>query len=146
MPKQEARNVTLRIVHDGVPPNVWGGGAKLFGVQDKANVLYPGKARKDGHVVFEIALAVQPGKTGEPVFTGDFAHGPPKERFLYLSWRNTNGAYAQRVKIALGAITWDQLDKAKGKPLVGEVAPSPPQKPSSTVNVGGTRKVTWSVG
>lgn len=132
----------LRIVYDGTPPNVWDGGAKDFGVQDKANVLYPGKTGRDGSIVFEVELPVKPGKGPEPVFLGDFAHGPPKERFLYLSWRNSNGAYAQRLKLPLGAISWGDLEKAKL--MVGVVAPSSkPRKPGGT-NIGGTRAVQWS--
>jgi hypothetical protein len=81
-----------------------------------------------------------------PVFLGDFAHGAPKERFLYLSWRNTNGAYAQRLKLPLAGITWSDIEKAKGKPITGEVAPSTkPRKPGGT-NIGGTRAVVWKVG
>lgn len=141
MPKQET--VRLRIVYDGTPPNVWDGGAKDFGVQDKANVLHIGKTERDGRIVFDVSLELKPERTPTPVFLGDFAHGSPKERFLYLSWRNTNGAYAQRLKLPLAGITWRAIDKAKGNPLTGEVAPSTkPRKPGGT-NIGGTRAVMW---
>jgi hypothetical protein len=142
MAKQET--LRLRIVYDGTPPNTWDGGAKDFGVQDKADVLHFGKAAPDGHIVFDIVVDVKPERTGKPVFLGDFAHGPPRERFLYLSWRNANGAYAQRLKLPLAGIAWSDLDKAGDTPLTGEVAPgNKPRKPGGT-NIGGTRAVVWT--
>jgi hypothetical protein len=143
MAKQETPAVRLRIVYDGTPPNVWDGGAKDFGLQDKANVLRPGKMERSGHVVFEVAIDVKPERTTAPIFLGDFAHGSPKERFLYLSWRNANGAYAQRLNLPLAGITWSDIDRARAKPLIGEVAASnKPRVPGGT-NIGGTRAVTW---
>jgi len=142
MAKPEPSTISLRIVYDGTPPNVWDGGPEQFGMQDKANLLYPGKTERDGRVVFEVSLPVKPGGSA-PVFLGDFAHGPPKERFLYLSWRNANGAYAQRLKLPLGGIAWSDLERARDTPLVGEVAPSSkPRRPGGT-NIGGTRAVRW---
>ena len=145
MTKQETFTVRLRIVYDGTPPNVWDGGAKDFGLQDKANVLHLGKTVRNGHVVFDISIDVKQERTANPVFLGDFAHGPPKERFLYLSWRNTNGAYAQRLKLPLGGITWSDIDKAKAKPLIGEVAPSSKPRVPGGTNIGGTRPVKWKL-
>jgi Family of unknown function (DUF5990) len=144
MAKQET--VRLRIVYDGTPPNTWDGGAEDFGLQDKANVLHLGKTERNGQVVFEVTLDVKPQGPANPVFLGDFAHGGARERFLYLSWRNSNGAYAQRLKLPLGAITWSDIDKAREKPLTGEVAASSkPRKPGGT-NIGGTRAVVWRLG
>ncbi len=141
-----AKTLRLRIVYDGTPPNTWDGGAKDFGLQDKENVLLLGKTERNGHVVFDVTLDVKPQRTSKPVFLGDFAHGSPKERFLYLSWRNANGAYAQRLKLPLGAITWSDVEKAREKPLEGVVAPSTkPRKPGGT-NIGGTRAVMWQAG
>ena len=137
------KTLRLRIAYDGAPPNTWDGGTKDFGLQDKANVLHPGKTERSGRVVFDVSLDLKPERTATPVFLGDFAHGPPKERFLYLSWRNANGAYAQRLKLPLAGITWSDIDKAGDTPLVGEVAPSSkPRKPGGT-NVGGARAVMW---
>lgn len=143
MGKLETRTVRLRIVYDGTPPNVWDGVAKDFGVQDKDNVLHPGKAGRDGSVVFDVSIGVKPERTAAPVFLGELAHGPAKERFLYLSWRNANGAYAQRLKIPLGGITWSDIDKAQDKPLIGDVAASRKPRVPGAVNVGGTRAVVW---
>jgi hypothetical protein len=137
--------VRLRIVYDGTPPNVWDGGAKDFGLQDKANVLHLGKAERGGHVVFDLAIDVKPERTAKPVFLGDFAHGSPKERFLYLSWRNANGAYAQRLKLPLGGITWSGIDEAQKKALIGEVAASSKLRVPGGTNIGGTRAVTWKL-
>jgi hypothetical protein len=141
MTKQDT--LRLRIVYDGTPPNVWDGAAKDFGVQDKENVLTPGKTERSDHIVFELEIGLKPERTATPVFLGDFAHGPPKERFLYLSWRNTNGAYAQRLKLPLGGITWSDIDNAHDKPLIGEVAPSKKPRVPGGTNVGGTRAIAW---
>jgi hypothetical protein len=141
MTKQET--LRLRIVYDGTPPNVWDGAAKDFGLQDKENVLHPGKTERSGHIVFDVTIGIKTERTAAPVFHGDFAHGPPKERFLYLSWRNTNGAYAQRLKLPLGAITWSDIDGAQGKPLTGEVAASKKPRVPGGTNIGGTRPVEW---
>jgi hypothetical protein len=119
MAKLDSLTVRLRIIYDGTPPNVWDGGAKDFGLQDKANVLHLGKAERDGRVVFEVELPVKPEKSTSPVFLGDFAHGPPKERFLYLSWRNANGAYAQRLKLPLGTIGWSDHGRSAGQDVSG---------------------------
>ena len=35
------------------------------------------------------------------MLVGDFAHGKPAERFLYLGWRNAAGGFAQRLKLPL---------------------------------------------
>jgi hypothetical protein len=146
MAKQQAQTIRLRIVYDGTPPNVWDGGASAFGVQDNANGLLLGETGANGHIAFDVTVGLKPERTAAPVFLGDFVHGPPKERFLYLSWRNTNGAYAQRLKLPLGGISWRDIDAAQGKPLVGVVAPSnKPRKPGGT-NVGGLRAVAWSLG
>jgi uncharacterized protein DUF5990 len=143
MTKQEPASVRLRIVYDGTPPNVWDGGAKDFGVQDKANALHLGKPERGGRVVFDVEIELKPERTANPVFVGDFAHGSPKERFLYLSWRNANGAYAQRLKLPLAGITWSAIEKAKGKPITGEVAPSKKPRVPGGTNIGGTRAVVW---
>jgi hypothetical protein len=120
----KALTIRLRIVYDGTPPNCWDGGSRDFGLQDKANVLQLGTTQADGRVAF------------------DFVHGPPKERFLYLSWRNDDGAYAQRLKLPLAGITWSELERAKR--LVGEVAPSRKPRLPGGSNLGGTRAVVWS--
>ena len=44
MANQQAQTIRLRILYDGTPPNVLDGGARDFGVQDKANGLLLGKA------------------------------------------------------------------------------------------------------
>lgn len=134
--------VRLRIIYDGALPNVWDGGAADFGLQDKAEVLHRGRVDADGRVVFELSLDVKPGGP-QPVFLGDFAHGPPKERFLYLGWRQAHGAWAQRLKLPLGPISWADLERAQDRGLVGEVAPSSKPRAPGRTNLGGTRAVRW---
>jgi hypothetical protein len=119
------------------------GDARNFGLQDKANVLHPGKTARSGRVVFDVTIGIKPERTATPVFVGDFAHGGPRERFLYLSWRNASGAYAQRLKLPLSAITWRDIEAAQTKPLIGEVAASSKPRVPGGTNVGGTRAVMW---
>ena len=145
MAKPDALTIQLRVVYDGTQPNVWHGGAKDFGLQDKADLLFPGTTQRDGSVVFEVALTAKPGNASEPVFLGDFAHGPPKDRFLYLSWRNPAGGDAQRLKLPLRGITWSVIEAAKDRPLVGEVAPNKKPRVPGGTNIGGTRAVVWRV-
>ena len=133
----------LRIVYDGTLPNTWDGGAENFGLQDKDEVLHRGKVDAEGRVVFELSLDVKPGAS-QPIFLGDFAHGSPKERFLYLSWRQAHGNWAQRLKLPLGGISWADLERAGERGLVGEVAKSTKPRAPGRTNVGGTRAVLWS--
>jgi hypothetical protein len=73
MAKQETLTVRLRIVYEGTPPNTWDGGAKDFGLQDKANALHLCKTERSGHIVFEIAMEVKPERTARPAFVGRYA-------------------------------------------------------------------------
>lgn len=134
--------VRLRLLYDGTLPNVWDGGAADFGLQDKAEALLRGSVDAEGRVAFDLSLDVKPGAP-HPIFLGDFAHGPPKERFLYLSWRQAHGTWAQRLKLPLGQISWADLERAQDRGLVGVVAPSAKPRAPGRTNVGGTRAVRW---
>jgi len=136
----------LRLIYRGAPPVYWTGGARDFGLQDKDNRLFAGQALADGGLAFDFSVAVKTGHTGAQVLAGAFAHGPPAARFVYLSWRNANGAYAQRFKIPLDPITPDQIARAlqTGQLLTGVLA-VPEQRATTTgANVGGTRHIEWN--
>ena len=68
----------------------------------------------------ELRLKAEAGSDGaSPVFLGPFTHGPPSARFLYVVWTGEAGGAREmfrRMKIHLGAITWDQLAKARRHP------------------------------
>jgi hypothetical protein len=140
--------IDLRVRYDGAGPVYWNGGPRDFGLQDKSGILHRGEADPDGGLSFELSLEVKPGSSEAPVFVGLFAHGPPTRRFLYLSWRNREGEYAQRLKIPLGSIGWDEVRHARssGEPLVCVLVDRHPQATSTGANIGGTRRVAWKVG
>lgn len=69
----------------------------------------------DGRVAFELELAVKKGEDG-PVFTGPHAHGPPKERFLYLTKKDSLGRIMRRIKVPLKSINWNQIEQALSVP------------------------------
>ena len=147
MAKAPTEPVWLRLIYRGTGPVYWNGGSEHFGVQDKAEALQRGEADPDGGVTFDLRVEVKPGGAGGPVFLGPLAHGPAGGRFLYLSWRHREGAYAQRFKLPLGSIGWADIHAARqpGQPLVGEVIDSQPRATSTGANIGGTRPIVWKV-
>ncbi len=148
MEKQATARIDLRLTYDGVGPVFWSGDAGAFGLQDKSEVLHPGEPEPDGGVSFAFSLQVKPGRTDAPVFVGPFAHGPPGKRFLYLGWRNRDGAFAQRLIVPLGSIGWDHVRQAleAGAPLVCRLVDKHPRATATGANIGGTRHVEWRVG
>ncbi len=137
-------SLRLRLVYDGIGPVRWTPTAGAFGLQDKAGGLLEGRAGSNGEVVFEVMLTVKAGSSGEPVLGGDFAHGPPAVRFLYLSWRRPDGlGHAQRLKLPLSGISSDLVRAAVARdaPLVGRLTDHHPRATSTGANIGGTRPV-----
>ncbi len=143
--KHPLERVRLRVLYRGTGPVKWNGGPAEFGVQDKNETLHLGRAGPDGAVTFDLSVEVKPEGAGAPVFVGPFAHGPANGRFLYLSWRNATGEYAQRLKLPLGSITWSDIRAARDadRPLAGELVDLEPKATSTGANIGGTRAVAW---
>jgi len=135
------------VVYDGVGPVFWDRDPDRFGLQDASGALHPGQPDAEGGVAFEFSLDVKPGRADAPVFVGPFAHGPPAKRFLYLGWRNRDGAFAQRLIIPLASISWEQVGQAQGAgaPLVCRLVDKHPRATSTGANIGGTRQVVWQV-
>ena len=104
--------IQLQLVYDGSGPVHWDGGAGAFGLQDKDGALHPGTPGAAGSTVFDFTLRVKSLDARAVVLVGDFAHGTPAERFLYLGWRNRAGNFAQRLKLPLATITADQVRQA----------------------------------
>ena len=148
MEKQAKSRIGLRVTYDGAGPVFWHGDPDDFGLQDKSGVLHHGDPEADGGVTFDLWLEVKPGSVDAPVFLGPFAHGPASKRFLYLSWRNREGGFAQRLIIPLGSIGRDQVRHAlrSGDPLVCRLVDRHPRATSTGANIGGARPVTWKVG
>ena len=140
--------IRLQLIYDGAGPVHWDGGAGAFGLQDKAEVLHPGVPGAGGAVVFDFTLQVKSVDAGSAVLVGDFAHGKPAERFLYLGWRNAAGNFAQRLKLPLAGITPAQARQAvvDGRLLTATLLDHHPRATSTGANIGGTRPVAWTLG
>lgn len=119
------RLVRLRIICKAPPDPVQH--AANFGLQDKSAAahwkLQAGIRKGNGDFVFDCDARVRPIlRTGKPNFLGDFVHGKPDERFLYLSWRPKDcrpvqpamqfSSWTRRMKIHLSGITWQQIEEA----------------------------------
>lgn len=139
--------VHLKLIYDGKGPIHWSRAPDAFGLQDKDAVLHLGKAGAKGTVVFDFALQVKDGSSEVPVLLGDFAHGPPSARFVYLGWRNEQGAFAQRLKLPLSGITWSDVREAqrRGQPLVGTLVDHHPRVTTTGANIGGMRPMVWAL-
>ncbi len=148
MEKRAKSRIDLRVTYDGAGPVFWSGYPDHFGLQDASGVLHRGEAEPGGAVIFAFSLEVKTGSAGSPVFVGPFAHGPPAKRFLYLGWRNHDGAFAQRLILPLGPIGWDLVRQAlsSGDPLVCRLVDREPRATKTGANIGGTRHVDWKVG
>ena len=146
MAKPAGTQINFTLKYDGLGPVHWVNDPAQFGIQDKDAVLHQGRTERGGVVAFDFSLELKSGGA-TPVFTGDLAHGSPSERFLYLGWRNAQGAFAQRLKIPLGSIGWDDVRKAQeiGKPLVATLVDKTPKATSTGANIGGARKVVWKI-
>jgi len=146
MPKPPLEQLRLRVIYRGKGPVFWSGGPSQFGVQDKDNNLLVGQPSPDGGLTFDLALQVKPEGAGAPVFLGPFAQGPANKRFLYLSWRNATGEYAQRLGLPLGTISWDDIHAswAADRPLVGELVDMNPKATTTGANIGGRRPIVWA--
>jgi hypothetical protein len=140
-------SIQIRLIYDGIGPVHWCRDPRAFGIQDKEAVLHPGKAGPNGTAVFDLSFQVKANAAGAPVLSGDFAHGPPAARFLYLGWRDDKGAFAQRLKLSLATITWDDIHEADARqqPLQGTLVDHHPKATTTGANIGGTRPITWSI-
>jgi len=138
----------IRLIYDGTGPVTWSRDPHAFGVQDRAGSLHLGTPGPDGKVVFELTLQIKSEASDAPVFLGEFVHGPPKARFLYLGWRNAQGAFAQRLKLPLGTISWNDVREARERqvPLVGILIDHHPRATSTGANIGGSRPISWRCG
>ncbi|MYM30660.1 hypothetical protein GTP58_20210 [Duganella sp. CY15W] len=116
-------------------------------MQDKDGRLQLGLQGEAGEAVFDVTLQVKAGKSEELVLLGSFAHGPPGGRFLYLAWAEENGTLAQRLKIPLGGINWNDVRDSieQQKPVVGLLVDHHPRVTSTGANIGGSRPVSWRV-
>jgi hypothetical protein len=140
-------SLNLRLIYDGAGPLIWSRKPNDFGLQDKAGLLHLGDTGLEGWVTFHLTLHAKRGSSAAPVLTGEFAHGPPAGRFLYLGWRNEQGAFAQRLKLPLSGITWSDVRGShdRQQPLIGTLVDHHPRVTSTGANIGGTRPMCWTL-
>ena len=111
----EKRSVLLRLIHDGKQPGQVVPEPVHFGLQDLKGEVHPGHPGKGSVLWFDFFVEFKDRRNEPPVFSGPFCHGPPKARFLYLSWKRegTHAApWAWRIKIPLSGISWTSLQEA----------------------------------
>ena len=138
--------IRLRLTYDGKGPAIWTPMPGAFGLQDKAEALHQGAPGPGGVAVFEFTLQARPHDSGAAVLSGEFAHGPPAARFLYLGWRNAQGAFAQRLKLPLSGLAWDDVAAAiaRKRVLAATLVDHHPRATTTGANIGGTRQVAWA--
>lgn len=118
-PKTEAE-VRLRIVLVGPPAGV------DFGVQEgKGNdyTTIQKQRSKDADLTFEFTVTIKDNREdGLPNFLGPLTHGPTTGRFIYINIGKSAGQYDscwdRRLKVPLGGITWEMIEKASTKMLL----------------------------
>lgn len=117
-------SVRLRVRLGHVPPHAWCGYAEIEGGLQRKDEVLPGETGPDGLPFFTCEVRARRNTdTGEPVFVGPYAFGPPGSRFLYVSWSavqtvkpDASRAMFRRMKVPLTAITWAQVEKANARP------------------------------
>ncbi|MBX3063057.1 MAG: hypothetical protein KF726_08780 [Anaerolineae bacterium] len=119
MPQQ--REVSIRVICINPPLSA----TTEFGLQDKSGAVSKGETRSDGALVFDVVLkiSIESDKVG---ITGEFAHGSPKARFLYLTLRamdaDGKSQIVKRIKIQLGSISAAQIEEVMSSDAVLQVA------------------------
>ena len=112
MPKQP---IKFRVICVNPPPIAPGSCELEFGLQDKGKALLIGSETGSDELRYEFRLSVQKHDDGSANCSGAYAHGPRQARFLYLTLkaRQTDSwQIVKRIKIPLGAITWDMVARA----------------------------------
>lgn len=113
MGKQQTHITPFRLICNNPP-------AGHFGLQDKNRDIILGEKLEDNQLAFSFELAIKQTKEAKPNFTGQFAHGTVKERFLYLTLKAQNPddtwRIVQRIKVHLKTIIWEQIENLIANP------------------------------
>jgi Family of unknown function (DUF5990) len=116
------KSLTIRLVFTSMPETPADEGQLDVGMQDKAQVVHPGRMLKNGTMIFECTVEARlDASTGEPSYRGPFVQGTAQARFLYLSWkRKTQSAspWYWRVKVPLTGITWKRASSLKSNEVI----------------------------
>jgi uncharacterized protein DUF5990 len=124
----EEREITIEVVCTRLPGSQWGDRGPVHLAIQKGEELVDTTPADLKRVVFRPDFKASREADGGADFTGPYAHGPRNERFIHLIWAVMDGdaavAALGRIKISLGHITWQQVEKAaaRGKPLKVGVA------------------------
>ena len=116
MPKKETE-VRLRIVLVNPPAGV------DFGIQDGKGNDYTTihkQRSNDSDLSFAFTVTDKDNRDdGLPNFLGPLTHGPATGRFIYINVGKSAGQFDscwnRRIKIPLGGITWEMIEKASTK-------------------------------
>lgn len=106
-----AQIVAIRIVVTAPPPGV------EFAVQRGRSELLEPSDRHHGNIQFELSLRVgSPLPDGSANFLGEFAQGPPGDRFIYINSGTLAGqagsCWTRRAKLKLASIPRQIVDTA----------------------------------
>jgi hypothetical protein len=117
---KDERRVLLRVICEAPPtrPDV------EFGLQDKGGHVEPGVLLDDGALLFEGEARAIRGDQDDAILRGPFVHGPPAQRFLYLSCRSRPSPEAPwlfRLKVPLPKLgSMVLFDDDPGRPAIFE--------------------------
>ncbi len=110
--KEKATHITLHIILEKPPVGV------DYGVQQGSGTNYVCVQKQRSHgedLRFTASVTLKSLPNELPVFTGAFAQGPPKERFVYLNIGTSAGqwdsVWSRRLKIPLKGITPEMIHK-----------------------------------
>ena len=111
MPKAK---IHMRVMCVDPPDTLTDFQSVIFGLQDKDHELLTGYEIAPDKRCYSFSIEVEQHKDGLPNFTGAFAHGSHKDRFLYLTQKGLrddgNWHIIKRIKITLKPITWGQVE------------------------------------
>lgn len=112
-----AQTVHIRIVVVAPPPGV------RFAVQRGRSALLAPSAASHEQIRFDLSLRVGPPRPEESVnFVGEFAQGPPSDRFIYLNAGTLAGqadsGWTRRAKLKLASIPQPMVETALATPGV----------------------------
>src|SRR5690242_19099798 len=110
--------VRLRIVLVDPPAGV------DFGIQEGKGSDYKTiqkEPSKGSYLAFEFTVTIKDNRNdGLPNFLGPFAQGPITGRFIYIDIGKLAGqpdsCWERRIKVPLGGISWDMIEKVSADP------------------------------
>jgi len=116
--RMNTMKIKLTVICLNPPPEDWQGQPTVFGLQDKDQrviVGVPRPALGARALAFTCELDVKAGDDSMAIFSGAFAHRPPKDRHLYVSYKRAApdaSEWIRRIKISLTDIAWEFIESA----------------------------------